>query len=165
MKRASIIFLFMVFSLSVSGYGAAVETVKQQALIAIFPLEDLRPSEETRGLGEDMAASLTDGLSAMKDVQVVERRDLKKIMEEIGLGLSGAIDQETAIKVGKLLGANHLLIGSFMKFRDKVTINARLVRTETGEITTTSRVKGSFSDLFDLEEELARNLLSRGLSK
>ena len=122
--------------------------------IAVFPLEDLRQSDETKGLGESIAAEITGGLARMADVRVVERRDLKKILDEIGLGMTGAIDEATAVRVGRLLGANRLVLGSFLKFNKKVRVNVRIVRTETGEILTTARVTGAFDDIFELEEEL-----------
>lgn len=130
-------------------------------LIAVFPLEDLAASEETKGLGELIAATLTDGLARSGKVRVVERSQLKQILEELKLSASGLIDEQTATRAGKLLGANALLLGSFLKFRESVKINVRVVKTETGEILSTERVAGKFSELLDLEEKLASGILPR----
>jgi len=50
-----------------------------------------------------------------------------------------------------------------MKFRSQVRVNARVVRTETGEITGTAKVTGSFEKIFELEERLVGEILSAGL--
>ncbi len=135
----------------------------EKPLIAVFPLEDLRHSEETRGLGENIAAEITGGLARMAEVKVVERREIQKILDEIGLGMTGAIDDTTAVKAGKLLGANRLVLGSFLKFKEKVRLNVRVVRTETGEILSTARVTGAFDDIFELEEELVGRITAAGI--
>lgn len=134
-------------------------------LIAVFPLEDLRPSGDTEGLGEVLAAGITDGLNRAPGIRVVERQRLKALMDEIGLSMTGAVDEKTALRVGKLLGANHLLLGSFMKFRSQVRVNARVVRTETGEITGTAKVTGKFEDILELEERLVGEILSAALQQ
>jgi len=139
------------------------EGIAVKPLIAVFTLEDLRASDDTKGLGEDIAASITDGLAKVESVKVVERKELKKILDEIGLTMTGAVDETTALRVGKLLGANRLALGSFMKFGDKVRINVRLIKTETGEVLCTARVTGSFDNIFELEEDLVKQMVATGL--
>lgn len=54
-------------------------------------------------------------LSNKNGLQVVERKKLASIMREQGLSQSGIIDnQNTAIQLGKLLGAEYLITGSLM---------------------------------------------------
>jgi TolB-like protein len=164
-KPLSLMFMLLALLLVVSSFihaapGPAPVTQKGW-LIAVFPLEDLVASEETKGLGEQIAATLTDGLARSGEVRVVERRQLQQILEELKLSASGLIDEQTAIRAGKILGANALLLGSFLKFQDSVKINVRVVKTETGEILSTERVAGKFSALFELEEKLAAGILPR----
>jgi len=130
-------------------------------MVAVFPLEDLAASGETKGLGDEIAATLTDGLARSGKVRVVERWRLKQILDELKLSASGLIDDQTAVKAGKILGANALLLGSFVKFQSSVKINIRVVKTETGEILSTEKAAGPFSALFELEEKLAEGILPR----
>jgi curli biogenesis system outer membrane secretion channel CsgG len=81
---------------------------------------------------------------------VVERDKLELVMKEQGLGQSGAVDPQTAAKVGKILGVRFVLTGAIDKFSisttrggigmiggsktdAKVTINIRLIDTNTAE--------------------------------
>jgi TolB-like protein len=128
-------------------------------LLAVFALEDLAPSEDTKGLGEEIAATLTGGFARSGKVRIVERKRLRQILEELQLGNPGLVDERTAARAGRLLGANALVLGSFLKFRDSVRIHVRVVKTETGEILSTGRVSGKFSRLPDLEEEIATGIL------
>jgi curli biogenesis system outer membrane secretion channel CsgG len=161
MKNQSVPFFLLfvaLFALAAPGKPAAAADAW---LIAVFPLEDLTASQETRGLGDQMAATLTDVLAQSGTVRVVERRQLQQILEEMKLSASGLIDEQTAIQAGRLLGANGLLLGSFVAFQGSVRINVRVVKTETGEILATERASGRFSALFELEEKLAEGVRRR----
>ncbi|HPQ61137.1 MAG TPA: CsgG/HfaB family protein [Syntrophales bacterium] len=162
---AGVVFIGFFLFIAVDRVRAASPDPSPSFLVAVFPLEDLRPSGDTEGLGEALAAGITDGLNGAPGVRVVERQRLKALMDEIGLSMTGAVDERTALRVGKLLGANHLILGSFMKFRSQVRVNARVVRTETGEITGTAKVTGSFEKIFELEERLVSEILSAGLKR
>jgi curli biogenesis system outer membrane secretion channel CsgG len=47
---------------------------------------------------------------------IVERDKLNLIMKEQGLGSAGALDPQTAAKVGKILGVKYILVGGIDKF-------------------------------------------------
>jgi len=82
---------------------------------------------------------------------VVERDKLDKIMGEQKLAMSGAIDPNTAAKVGKILGLNAIVTGAISQFGEqtegseylitqsksqvvKCTVDIRVVDAETGQI-------------------------------
>jgi hypothetical protein len=65
---------------------------------------------------------------------LVERAELEKLLSEQRFQASGAVDNETAVKLGKVVGAGVLLLGNIQKMGGKYNINARLVNAETGEI-------------------------------
>ena len=88
---------------------------------------------------EPYRASLTDmfitELEKMPELQVVERSRLDQIMSELELTELGAIDPETAQRIGRLMGAQALYYGSFFTmFGKEMRLDGRLVRVETGAI-------------------------------
>ena len=81
---------------------------------------------------------------------VLEREKLALIMKEQGLAANGAVDLQTAAKIGKLLGVKYVLTGGIDKFAinttkggiggiggnlttAEATINMRFIDTTTGE--------------------------------
>ena len=58
---------------------------------------------------------------------LIERADLNKILGEQKLQHTGAIDRQTAVKVGKLVGAQVLVLGSVEKLGGNYQVNARVV--------------------------------------
>ncbi len=102
--------------------------------VAIFEFEtDERL--KTEKVGAITAEVMTAEFSKSKVYRLVERRQLKQLIEEQKLGLMGYLDEGTAAKISKLIGAQYLLLGSVQELRKKYQINARLVDAETSEIT------------------------------
>jgi curli biogenesis system outer membrane secretion channel CsgG len=81
---------------------------------------------------------------------VIEREKLDMVLKEQGLGASGALDQQTAAQVGKVLGIKYIITGGIDKFainttkggfggiggsytKAEATINLRLIDTTTAE--------------------------------
>jgi curli biogenesis system outer membrane secretion channel CsgG len=62
--------------------------------------------------GSDVSDMFVAKLVNNKFYTVIEREEISKILEEQALGLSGVIDETTAAEIGKLLGAEGLVMGS-----------------------------------------------------
>jgi curli biogenesis system outer membrane secretion channel CsgG len=67
----------------------------------------------------DTAFAEDDKLSEI--FSVIEREKLDMVMKEQGLSTSGALDQQTAAKVGKILGIKYILTGAIDKFSINTT--------------------------------------------
>jgi tetratricopeptide (TPR) repeat protein len=79
-------------------------------------------------------------------------------MEEQDLGASGRVDQNTAARLGRLVGARYMILGGFVDFYGDLRIDARVVNVETGEIVKTERVRDRREKLYDSVVELAQRL-------
>ncbi len=65
---------------------------------------------------------------------LVERKDLQRILAELELQLSGLADEESAAKVGGLLGAQVLVTGTLFERADRYELFLKLLRVETAEL-------------------------------
>ncbi len=71
----------------------------------------------------------------------VEREDLQYLAEELGFQLSGVVDLDKAVKAGTFIGADMLIIGN-LYFKDKqYELFLKLVRVETAEVLSVTRLK------------------------
>jgi hypothetical protein len=81
------------------------------------------------------------------------------------LSASDKVDQSTAAKVGKLVGAKYLVVGSFFDLMGTLRIDARMLEVETGEIIGTAGQNGKMDDFFGLQallsDDLAKVMLAR----
>jgi hypothetical protein len=70
----------------------------------------------------------------------VERKDLQSVLKELELQMSGITDEANAAKVGKVMGAQMLLTGRLFDRADAYEIFLKLLRVETGEILSVTKL-------------------------
>ena len=100
--------------------------------IAIIEFADLEGN--VTQLGRFIAEELITRIFTSGKFEVIERNLLQKVLEEQQLGMTGYIDQETAISLGRILGVDAIITGSITDLGSNVKINARLISTETGSV-------------------------------
>lgn len=67
-------------------------------------------------------------------VKVVDRQNIAKIMEEQKFQLSGITDESTAVEIGKLAGADIIVIGSMSYVGSMYYLNIKMIGVETAQI-------------------------------
>jgi len=106
-----------------------------------------------------IADLLITELGANAKVRVVERTQLKAAMAELQLGQDAAVDASTAVRLGRLLNAHHVVTGVFVTdARGRLRLDARAFKVETSEIEHVASVKGRTDDVLDLVEQLAARM-------
>ncbi len=115
----------------IKDYTAKTGTSK--TILAIFPLNCEEKLEKQR-VGFAASEVISHRFVANSAFTVVERSELGKLLSEQKLQASGAVDNETAVKLGKVLGAGVILVGNIQKVGRKYQVNARLVNAETSEV-------------------------------
>ena len=137
---------FAALAATVAGLATPLATVQAQAkpTVAIIQFNNNafgKDAKDYDGLQKGIPDFLVTEMSANPNIRVLERDQVQKLVDEQHLVTNGAIDKETAIKVGKLLGVRHMIMGGFMKDpHDNIRLDARAVNVETGEIEYTQRV-------------------------
>jgi TolB-like protein len=85
-------------------------------------------------LGKYIQEELTIRIFRSGKISIVERSLLDKVMEEWNLGATGYINEETAAKIGQVLGVETIAIGSLTDLGTTVKVNARIINVETGTL-------------------------------
>ena len=123
--------------------------VKDRAGVKIAVMEFPYAGGKTSDGSAIVQERLTTALGQKKKIVLIERSLLKKVMDELSLNATGAIDADTAKKLGRMLGADIIVLGTLNDVSaDETEINARLVETETGRIVTAAaaQVKKTWKD-------------------
>lgn len=129
--------------------------------IAILYFENKGQKAELNPLQKGLAEMVITDLAKVKSLKVVERIRLHEMMQEMNLGESDLVDQRTAPRLGKLLGAYRLVKGSFFELtNEKLNIDAFVARTRTGQLDVTTNISGSMQDFFRLEKELVFKIIA-----
>ncbi len=119
-----------------------------------------------RGTGRDLAGMLTNELAAVGTFKMVERKKLNSVLKEQDLGASGRIRPGTAAKIGKLTGAQYLVMATVTSYEEDtstrgggisfggfsiggnkkkayIAVDLRVVDTTTGDVEHTRTIEAS----------------------
>jgi len=130
--------------------------------IAVLEFQDnsIIKNQEIQKLRSGLPSLFMNALSTINNVQIIDRRKLKKILEEQALIQSGILKEDSFLKIGKLTGANFLILGSFLiGMNEDIRIDCRIVDSESGEIIKAEEVNGKTDDFFELAQNLTFKLL------
>ena len=126
--------------------------------VAVMPFQNATNDPSLDWLSMGIPETITDDLLTMGGFVLIERIQLWRVMEEQALQLTGAIDNATAMEIGKLLGANLLVVGAFQKQGDTVRLTARFVEAQTGGVLQSTKITGSIDNIFDLQDRIVEDL-------
>lgn len=107
--------------------------IKEPSNIAVFSF-NCEKKLQSKGVGNAVREILTHYILSEGKFKVIEREEIEKVFDEWKLSLSGAIEEETAIKIGKILGVKFLIVGNIVKIGKNYQITSRMIDVETGEI-------------------------------
>ncbi len=118
-----------------------------------------KDAKDFDGIGKGVMDLLITDLASNPKVRVVDRERVQQILAEQNLTKSGAIDAETAVKVGKLLGACYSIYGGFMRdLTGGNVITAHTTSNETGQIENPQKVQSKGDDVMALIAQLSAKL-------
>ena len=115
--------------------------------------------EDFDALERGIAGMMISELSQNPAARVVERQEIQRLVDEQNLGAQGRVDPQTAAKVGKLVGARYVVLGTFVDFYGDFRVDVRLVNTETSEIVKTESERMQRDHMFDIIRNIAARLM------
>jgi len=135
----------------------------QKRTIAVMYFDNMSISKDKSDLdplSKGLASMMIQDITKAGRLRVVERDRINFLIDELKLQQSDLADQNTAVEMGKLVGAKTILMGGFMKLDKKnFKIYGRLVSVETSEIIKAEEVSGKPKDIFKLQKELVYKIL------
>lgn len=127
--------------------------------IVDFTNNSIDEHEKFDPMRQGFASMMINYMGGATDLKVVERERLEWILKELELQKTqGIVDQSTAVRTGKLLGAHAVVFGSYTVHRKKLYLSARMVKVETGEILLAEQIDGKRDDFFELVQDLSFQL-------
>ena len=126
----------------------AVTQVGSRLSVAVLTFAS---NEKAQNLAESVTEKLVTQLVNLRRFRVIERSALDKIMEEQKLGMTGFVDDETAVKVGKLAGADLIILGRINIEIGFAKVSARGIDTETSELIVAKEVNSGNTNIETIE--------------
>ena len=114
--------------------------------IAVLPFTDLSPTHDQEYFSDGMAEEILNALAQVKDLKVAGRTS----------SFSFKGKNEDLRTIGKTLGVANILEGSVRKQGDRVRITAQLIQVSDDTHLWSQAFDGDLSDVFTLQENIAR---------
>jgi len=123
--------------------------------VLAFDNESVTDRERFEPFRRGIADALTADLSREKGFSLLERTRIEALLSELNLSTSGLVDAASAQRLGRILGVQALVLGSFSAVGEMVRIDARFAEVETGRVLGAEEVSGKTANFFELEQALA----------
>ena len=132
-----------------------------QNTLSVSPLTVLSTDTSYASLGYGFASLLVNDLSQSPQLALVERLRLEAVLRELDLAKRGRIDTLTAPRVGKLIGARQMVVGSLdLRTRGNVRVQSYVANATTGKVGSSLTGSATLNQIFDAEKSLASSVLS-----
>jgi TolB-like protein len=129
--------------------------------VAVAPLE----ATATDSIGTIIAYGLSDLLSndlaRSAQLRVVERVRGDAVLRELGLARSGRVDSATAPRVGRLIGARRLVVGSVASRAGRFRVTTRVADVATSAVRPGAQDDASLDEILDAEKRVAFSLFEQ----
>lgn len=130
-----------------------VTQVGSRLAMAVLPFD-------IKGDAQSLTISVTDKLVTqlvnLRRFKVMERAALEKVLKEQKLQASGIVDEKTAVNVGKIAGADAIVIGDVNVAGGVTTVSARVIDTETSETIVAKEEQAPGAGIDDVEKTVGR---------
>ncbi len=111
------------------------------------------------GIGKGLQDFLTNDLVGNSSMTVVDRDRIQQVLQEQNMAKQGMIDPQTAVRIGKLLGAQYMITGGFMSDgRGKVVATAYSINVETSQVSNPEKISGNDTDVLGIMAQLSEKV-------
>ena len=132
-----------------------IRTVGDRA-IAVPALTVASADTNLAPLGFGLADMLLTDLARSAQLTIVERGRMNALLREMNLVDAGLVDSNSAPRVGRLLGARRLVVGSLVdRGNGELGIDTRMVDAVSGDIAGAVVARTALVSIFDAEKALA----------
>jgi len=105
------------------------ETLPQGTLTAVLNFES-----PAKAFSDFVIEELTSELLEAGKIPVVDRRNIALIRQEMNLQLSGDVNDESALSIGKMLGVHYIISGTITDMGAHYRFRTRIINVETAAI-------------------------------
>lgn len=124
---------YMLDDLSKPAAKATSKPTDRNAVV-VLPFGSAGGAVQRVGLGMMIADMLITEISNSTSTPVVERSRLGDLLKEQDLQQTSRFDSDTAVKLGGLIGAEHILIGNISEFSGSFELTAQLIEVSSSRV-------------------------------
>ena len=125
--------------------------------ILVMPFENVTREGPLFWLTEAAAVLLTDDLNAL-GAGAITRIERQQAFERLQVPPAAVLTDATVIRIGQLVGASQVVVGSMQMENDALVVHARSIALDTGRVPADVTERGPLPELFATFERVARRM-------
>jgi len=152
---ASILLTAMLFH----QFAFAQITGQDKVIIAIVDFKNTGADSSLDYLTGTIPESISTSMAKSGRLEIVERSRLEAALNEMQMSEVGIVDESQAAELGRAVGANAILVGSYVSIGTIIRINSRLIDVQTSRVLKAEMVQGTVgTEIFDMMDEMAASI-------
>jgi tetratricopeptide (TPR) repeat protein len=141
------------------GSAAPATSAPDRGVLPLVAVLDFRVENIAASEGKLIVDLLSSALIRARRYRVLDRSQQESILKEIEFSLSDCVDERCQLKIGQMLSAEKIVVGSLGRVGGRYILNAKLLHVQTGEaLGSAYQVFASLDALVDGVEQLAVSL-------
>ncbi|WP_157067505.1 CsgG/HfaB family protein [Desulfosarcina cetonica] len=159
--RAFMLVMLLCCGLSRLAAGQAAEDAGRLH-IAVYPFlaDGTINLPHSAFLPDWISQSLAEDLAEAPSLTILERQNIDALLGELQLGTSELVDADTRLRLGRLLGVDYFVFGSYLAVGDRLLVSAHLVRTASGVVVQSADSDGDYLAVKPIVRRLSIKLLN-----
>ncbi len=125
--------------------------------VLVVPFDGASAEPRLHWLGEACAVLLTDELNA-RGLGAITRPERIRAFDQLHLPPYATLSRATLIKIGEIVGASEVLVGSFSVTNDELAVDVHSLRIDVGRLEPEVKEHAPLSDIFTVFERVAERL-------
>lgn len=137
--------------------------------VAVWDFENQTPAiaartgaEPSDWLARALSENLIAALLEVPGLAVVERQQLKDVLAEQRLAGGELADDDSRLKLGRIVGAGRMVFGGYFVLGNRVQVNVRVVETATSRVVYADEINAPLGDVMveaaGLTQRITRHL-------
>jgi serine/threonine protein kinase/thioredoxin-like negative regulator of GroEL len=133
--------------------------------VAVLAFANLTGNPADDWVGQGMAESLTADIAKVRGLRSISREQIFDVQRGVGSASGRMEDERQAIALGRRLGATWVVAGAVQRLGDRVRVTAQTIAVEEGRTVSSTKLDGTMTDMFDLQDRLVEELVRQGLQR
>ncbi len=159
-RHAIAVACLLVSSAAAGATQLRIQPLPEPRRILVMPFDNTPRDARMFWLGEASAVLLADDLNALGS-PAITRDERLQAFERLQVPPAAALTDATVIRIGQLVGAAQVVVGSLQLDGDTLVVHARSIALDTGRVEADVTERGPMPDLFATFERVARRLSPR----
>jgi tetratricopeptide (TPR) repeat protein len=161
-RRTVTVLVTFLISLLIPSLTTA-QTAVGAGRILVMPFDSADRDPRLLWLGEAAAVLIADDLRSY-GFPALSRDERVRAFQNLNLPQDASLSQASVIRVGQIVSATDVIVGSLRLSGTDLSLDARRIRLDSGRIQQQVRERGPLRDLFALHDRAARQLMGGAAS-